>query len=238
MTTSEAEAPLGQLVAQRPGAAAVLERAGIDYCCNGQRTLAEACREKGLDVQELLAALAVAEEQAKQCESDQHVNWLERPLAELCDHIEQRHHAYLKGELPRLTELIAKVVVAHAHWHAELNDVQRVFAALRAELELHMMKEERVLFPAIRQLERTPGEAAFPFGSVANPIRVMEQEHDTTAHALRELRKLTGNFAAPQDACKAYRAMLDALQKLEVDLHLHIHKENNILFPRAIELES
>ncbi len=173
MKRAEDQVPLGQLVAERPAAAGVLERAGIDYCCGGDRTLADACREKGIDVREVLTAIAADEEGAQRRRSDLQVNWLERTLTELCDHIEQTHHAYMKSELPRLTNLIDKVVAAHAERHPELNDVQRVFAALRAELQQHTMKEELILFPAIRQLEQSPSAAAFPFGSVVNPIRVM-----------------------------------------------------------------
>ncbi|GIW82910.1 MAG: iron-sulfur cluster repair di-iron protein [Gemmatales bacterium] len=238
MTTTESQVPVGQLVAERPAAAAVLERAGIDYCCSGKRTLADACRDKGIDAQQLLAEIAAEEEQAKLRDQGQHVNWLDRSLTEMCDHIEQTHHVYLKSELPRLGELIEKVVAAHAERHPELTEVRRTFAALRAELEPHMMKEERVLFPAIRQLEQSRRAMAFPFGSIGNPIRVMMDEHDVAGDALKQLRTLTGDFAAPEDACNSYRAMLDAFKNLESDLHQHIHKENNILFPRALALEA
>ncbi|GIW94875.1 MAG: iron-sulfur cluster repair di-iron protein [Pirellulaceae bacterium] len=238
MATHESQIPIGRWVAQRPAAAAVLERAGIDYCCRGDRPLADACQERGIQVEQLLAAVAAEEQQIEQRQSDRYVNWLERPLAELCDHIEQTHHAYLKSELPRLAELIDKVLAAHAERHPVLRDIKRVFAELRAELEPHMFKEERILFPAVRQLEQAGGDVAFPFGSVANPIRVMEHEHAAASSALRELRELTGNYRPPADACNAYCAMLEALQNLEFDLHRHIHKENNILFPRAMALES
>lgn len=236
MSTGEAhaEVSVGRFVVERPAAAAVLEKLGIDYCCGGGRPLSEACREAGISLAALLEQ--IAQEEAKARPADE-PNWLERSLTELCDHIEQTHHVYLKEELPRLTELIGKVVAAHADRHPELRELQDVFAALRAELETHMMKEERILFPAIRQMEQAGGPLAFPFGSVGNPIRVMEHEHQSAADALNRLRTLTGGYRLPEDGCNAYAAMLQGLQRLEADLHRHIHKENNVLFPRAMQLE-
>ncbi|GEM_PF-6682520 len=147
---------LAQLVAERPSAAAILERYGLDYCCGGGQALADACRKRGIDENELLAKIAAEEQRSRQRQSESEANWLQRPLAELCDHIERTHHEYLKSELPRLTGLIEKVVGVHGQRHASLRDVQSQFADLRAELESHMMKEERVLFPAIRALEQSP----------------------------------------------------------------------------------
>lgn len=159
----------------------------------------------------------------------------DRSLTELCDHIEQTHHAYLKQELPRLTEMVAKVVDAHGESHPELVTVKEVFATLKAELEPHMFKEEQVLFPAFRQLEQSADDPSFPFGTVANPIRMMEQEHDDAGYALSRLHALTRDYQVPQEACNTYRAMLAGLRQLERDMHRHVHKENSILFPRAIE---
>jgi regulator of cell morphogenesis and NO signaling len=126
----------------------------------------------------------------------------------------------------------------HGENHPELHQVKQAFAELRAELEPHMFKEERILFPAIRMLEQSESPPAFPFGAVANPIRMMELEHDHAGDALERIRTLTGDYRIPEGACNTYRAMLARLQTLEQDMHLHVHKENNILFPRAIELES
>ena len=234
MATIHADMTVGQLVAEHPATARVLERFQIDYCCGGQRMLAEACREQHLDVQEIVREV----EGALQPRADTDRNWLCESLANLCDHIEQTHHEYLKSELPRLTELIANVVRAHAERHPELRQAQQVFAALRGELEPHLLKEERILFPAFRQLEQAASPPRFPFGSVANPIGVMQHEHDTAGSALKALRRLTADFTPPDDACIAYRTMLEALGVLEADLHEHIHKENNILFPRAQRLEA
>ncbi len=133
--------------------------------------------------------------------------------------------------------MIEKVVAAHGQNQPQLNDLGQVFAALRGELEPHMFKEEQVLFPAIRQLEQAANRPSFPFGTVANPIRMMEHEHDTAGHALARIRELTNEYVPPETACNTYRVMLDGLRVLETDLHQHIHKENNILFPRAQTLE-
>jgi regulator of cell morphogenesis and NO signaling len=155
-------------------------------------------------------------------------------MTELADHIEQTHHAYLRSELPRLTRLVDKVTSVHGEAHAWLEDVRTVFAGLVAELEPHMMKEEQILFPMIRDIE-SGGSGASHCGSIENPIRVMEHEHDNAGQALERLRELTNGFVAPDGACNSFRAMLDGMETLEADLHQHIHKENNVLFVRAAE---
>lgn len=227
-------ATVGQVVAQHPALARTFESLRIDYCCGGTRSLEEVCRDRGLPVAQLLAQLdATAGSNAAAAETD----WTQASLSALCDHIERTHHDYLRRELPRLSEIIAKVVKVHGQQHRELAQVEAAFHELRAELEPHMMKEERILFPAIRHLEAVGRVLHFPFGSLANPIRVMVGEHDNAGDALARLRALTGDFAVPRGACNTYRVMLDSLQRLEADMHLHVHKENNILFPRAVALE-
>lgn len=234
MTLLNLDTTVGAWVAQHPQTARVFEALKLDYCCGGGRSLAQACAERKLDAKNVFAQL----EAAVQADNQQSfVNWNEAPLAELCDHIEQSHHAYLHGELPRLSDLISKVVAAHADRYPELNEVQQVFGKLRQEMELHMMKEERVLFPAIRQMEQSTESLHFPFGSVTNPIACMEHEHDSAGTALTRLRELTDDFQPPPDACGTYHVMLAALAQLESDMHQHVHKENNILFPRAIRVE-
>lgn len=224
---------VGNWVAAHPQTSRVFESLQIEYCCGGGISLEQACWDRGLNPQQVVQQLEQAVDEDEQTTE----NWLSAPLAELCDHIEQTHHAYLKEELPRLTEMVAKVVAAHGEGHPELAAVQEVFASLRAELEPHMFKEERVLFPAIRQLEQSADNPSFPFGAVANPIRTMEQEHDDAGSALSRIHALTHDYQAPEDACNTYRAMLARLRQLERDMHQHVHKENSILFPKAIELE-
>lgn len=225
---------VGQWVARRPSTSRIFEHFGIDYCCAGNKTLARACAERHIDPRQVLARLEDEEQSSPAADA----NWLEAPLADLCDHIEVTHHAYLKTELPRLTEIVAKVVRVHGADHSELEGVQQALAELRAELEPHMFKEEQILFPAIRWLERSQAQPAFPFGTIANPIRMMELEHEGAGNALRQIREFTRDFEVPAGACNTYRAMLDGLHTLEQDMHVHVHKENSILFPRAVQLEA
>ncbi|MBC8353606.1 MAG: iron-sulfur cluster repair di-iron protein [Planctomycetes bacterium] len=224
---------VGELVAERPELSRVFDELQIDYCCHGSNTLQQACQLQELDPSEALAKLASPEVNASESR-----DWLTAPLSEMCDHIEQTHHAYLRTELPRLEQLIAKVTDVHGDKHSELLEVKRVFQGLRAELIPHMMKEEQVLFPAIREIEIASQPLNLPFGTVQNPIHMMEHEHDNAGSLLSQMRSLTSNYTAPKGICSSYLAMLDGLRELELDLHLHIHKENNILFPRAAKLEA
>lgn len=225
---------VGAWVAERPQTSRVFERLNVDYCCHGATPLAEACALRGLDPQEVLSQLRAA---TAAHASTPEPRWIEATLSSLCDHIEQTHHAYLNAELPRLDGLLAKTIAAHGTQHPELLEVRAAFDDLRAELGPHMFKEERILFPAIRSLEQSAARPSFPFGTIANPIRMMEHEHDNAGHALGRIREATRDYEPPADACNTYRALLDGLRQLEQDMHQHVHKENNILFPRAQALE-
>jgi regulator of cell morphogenesis and NO signaling len=218
---------LGHLVAEAPGRAAVLDRLDVDYCCHGQRSLADACAAAGLNVAEVSAELDVVTNAMA-------VDYPREP-AELADHIEATHHRYLHGELPKLDALAAKVAGVHRERHPELVAVGRLVAELGAELEPHMLNEERVLFPAIRAL--VGGAREFPFGTVRNPIRVMSLEHDHAGELLAELRAATDGYLVPDDGCASYRSLYERLERLEADTHRHIHLENNVLFPAAIAVE-
>jgi len=235
MSSYDLNTPVGRFVAERPELSRVFETFKIDYCCQGSRTLGQACTEQGIQGADVLAALLAAEAPS---ESGSEENWLETPLTQLVEHIVKTHHAYLKAELPRLTEMTTKVAEVHGEKRPNLVKVAEVFTALRSELEPHMMKEEMILFPAIRELEAASIALHFPFGTVNNPIRMMEHEHENAGQCLAELRRLTDDFTAPEDACNTYKAMISGLSDIEADTHKHIHKENNILFPRAAELES
>ena len=235
MTTKELETrKVGKIVAEQPGVARVFEKHKIDYCCQGATTLADACNLKNVDINLVLHEIQqVIALQNRQDGTD----WTVAPLVELIRNIVETHHGFLRTELPRLSALIAKVNDVHGENHSELSMVLSTFEAMRAELESHMIKEERVLFPAIEAMEVQQMSGSFPFGSVNNPIRMMEHEHDEVGTALRTLRELTGDFQPTAGACTTWRVMLEALENLERDLHQHIHKENNILFPRAEHLE-
>jgi regulator of cell morphogenesis and NO signaling len=232
MTDLRLDYPVGQLVAKYPRLARVFERIGIDYCCGGRATLVEACRAKGLEVAEVLDQLAVEETETRHDERGE-FDGASASMVELIDHIVTTHHAYLRRELPRLAGLAGQVVAAHRNRHSELHQLRDVFDKLRVELTSHMLKEEKILFPIIARLESATEAPQFQRASVINPIRVMEHEHDDAGTAVSRLRALTGGFRPPADACPTYRALLDGLAELEADLHVHIHQENNILFPRA-----
>lgn len=235
MSVFQVQDTVGELVTRHPALSRVFERAGVDYCCGGRKTLDEVCRQKGIDAESLLAAL---EESASASGNGAFVDTAAMSLAELADHIEQTHHAYLRSELPRLDAMTEKVASVHGEKNPRLAQIRRTFQGLAREMSSHMMKEEHILFPMIRQLEASRTAPRFHCGSVANPIRQMELEHDEAGSALEKLRELTDDYAPPDWACNTYRAMLDALAHLESDMHQHVHKENNVLFPRAIEMEN
>ncbi len=234
MSNADLTTSVGQYVVERPSRARVFERLGIDYCCGGKEPLARACEKRDLDPRMVLEA--IEREDARSSAGEQR-DWSRAPLTELADHIESEHHSYLREELPRLSSLIERLVEAHGKRHRELLGCRGVFDSLRRELEPHMAKEEQILFPMIRELEASATLPDFHCGSLRNPIRAMEREHDGAAHALSRLRELTGDYTPPEDACNTYRAAFAGLAELEADLHRHIHKENNILFPRAVAAE-
>lgn len=226
---------VGELVAERISRASVFDRYGIDYCCHGHTPLADACQKRGVALDEVVNAIA-ADDAAPP--SDGEPDYAAMRLADLADQIESTHHALLRKELPRIQALLDKVHHVHGDHHPELDEVAKTYAAFRDEIESHMIKEERVLFPMIRQLEAATSLPSFHCGSVKNPIRVMEHEHDSTGAAIDRMRGLTGEFATPSDGCASYQALMEGLAAVEHDLHRHIHKENNILFPRAAALET
>lgn len=235
MPTLDANATVGSLVRDRPGRARVLESLKIAYCCSGNTTLAMACEKRGLAIDEVLDKLGTFD--ASSGAADE-IDAEALSLTELADHIEATHHAYLRAELPRLDAMTEKVARVHGDKESRLLRVREAFCVLKAELEPHMEKEERVLFPLVRQLEAAGAAIDHPCGSVANPIRQMEKEHELASGALATIREATDGFVPPEWACNTYRAMIDSLSQLEGDMRQHIHKEDNILFPKAIELES
>ena len=218
---------LGELVAEVPGRASVLDRLGLDYCCHGQRSLAEACEAAGLDEMDVSAALAAAEDGPT-------VEHPTEPL-DLIEYILTTHHRYLHAELPELEALAAKVDDVHGERHPELATVRRLVLELSADLEPHMLKEEAVLFPAI--IAVADGQRQLPFGTVRNPVRMMMLEHDRAGELLAELRATTAEYEVPADGCASYRSLYERLEHLEADTHIHVHLENNVLFPAAIGFE-
>lgn len=226
MTTISTDAAVGALVAERPARARLFEQLGLDYCCGGRRPLAEACRERGLDPDTVVALLTALEEAPPAAAAE---SWSDASLGDLCDHIVEAHHGFLRRELPRLSTLLVKVERAHAGEDQALHEVRDVFERLRGELEAHLADEERAAFPAIRSLDGDGADAA----ALAAVFGVLEAEHAEAGALLRRLRELTYGFDTERAFCNTHRAALDALRDLELDLHEHIHEENNILFPRA-----
>lgn len=234
MTATPLTRTIGELVVGSPGRARVFEALGIDYCCGGKTPLELACRERGLDPEQVAEQLAKVDEETP-CTIDDCAGM---SLTELADHVEARHHAYLREELPRLEQLVGKVAKAHGQRDPRLARLAEVLASFSNEMQHHMTKEERMLFPIIRALDAGDRPPTYSFGSIANPIRIMESEHDRSGDALAQMRELTDGFACSSALCNTHLALLDALETLDRDTHQHVHKENNMLFPRAIELEA
>ncbi len=224
---------VGEIVAGQPLLSRVFERLGIDYCCGGKRTLAAACAAKGLDAATVAVMLDAA---ATLAGARPAIDPAAMSLTALADHIEETHHAYLKEELPSLVEKADRVAAKHAWRDPRVTEVAATTRALAEEMFMHMVKEEQILFPLVRQFE-SAGSAASHCGSISNPIRVMESEHEDAGGAVARLRELTDGFTPDAEACNTHRALLAGLAHLETDLHEHVHKENNVLFPRAMALE-
>src|SRR5262249_47502526 len=228
-----------ELVLENPEATRVLEKVGIDYCCGGGKSLEEACAAANLSVDQVIDSLELAEEQARAQQRD--TNWQREPLADLVAHINSTHHKYTREEIAPLGPLFDKVVSVHGKNHPELQHERATFRGLAQELTMHMMKEEAVLFPYIIRLEEAVAQKEPvlppPFGSVQNPVAMMMHEHDSAGDALKAMRQASAGYAPPEDACISYQTLYKALADFEKDLHQHIHLENNILFPRAIEME-
>jgi regulator of cell morphogenesis and NO signaling len=222
-----------------PDATRLFEQLGIDYCCGGQRSLIDACKVAGVELDRVVESL----EKASQSDNNSDTKRFENiSLKELITYILDKHHVFTRTESERLHALLAKVCRVHGENHPELLRIQNIFNELSAELEMHLRKEEQVLFPYIINMEesvvKTGTIPMAPFGTVRNPVRMMSMEHDNAGDLLRELRKESSNYTTPPDVCISYQTLYKALEGFEADLHQHIHLENNLLFPRAIEMEA
>lgn len=223
---------VGLLVAQQPMRAQVFERLGIDFCCGGAKSLAEACRLAAVDPLRVIEELKANDMGAAQSDVSR-VNWLSESLTALADHIEETHHRYLNAELPRLLALAEKVARVHGVREPRLKELQSVFTAMQEELLEHTAAEEAAVFPLIRRLEAgTVGDTDLPLADILNQL---QNEHQEAAQSLLMLRQLSNNYTPPGSACASWLALLDGLAKLDLDLRTHVHKENSILFPRVRE---
>ncbi len=226
---------LASIVTLNHQAVAVLEKHHLDFCCKGKRTLAEACNEKGLSVEDLLKEL----EGATDTEKKIHLPFTEMNAEQLISYILIHHHFYVKQSMPGILSHIEKVVAKHGDRFPYMIKVLEIFTAIKEEMTLHMQKEEVVLFPRIKDLElQIKKEQVTKPGAeyISAPVNVLEMEHDHAGTLLYEIRTLTGNYKAPEDACTTFKVCLAELKEFEEDLHKHVHLENNLLFPLAEKL--
>lgn len=227
---------MGTIVAQNVRAALVLDRYGLDFCCGGGKTLEEACRETGVSAAEVVGEIQALE----QTNGTNTTNPAELKLDELTRYIEKVHHRYTEDTTTLVRKNLEKLEAVHGARHPELSEIKKIFAEMSGHMAVHMKKEELMLFPYIRKLVNAGKEAAGKavFGSVASPVAAMMNDHENEGERLKELAKLTDQYNVPSDGCDTYRATYAAMRDFEKDMHMHIHLENNVLFPGAIELEN
>ena len=238
--TFKTSTTVSEMAVCEPGATRIFEKLKIDYCCGGAKTLESACAVAGVKTEEVWQLLEDARQ--SQATGNETVDFQAASLTELVNYILEKHHVFTKTEMERLEALVEKVCSVHGQNHPELSRVKALFQIICEDLRPHMFKEEQVLFPYILRLEaaishqQTPMPP--PFGTVRNPIRMMMLEHDKVGELLHQLREVSADYAVPGDGCISYQTLYRALEAFEQDLHQHIHLENNILFPRAAEMES
>ncbi len=230
---------VGELAVELPGAARIFEKLGIDYCCGGAKSLQDACTEARLTIDDVIRSLEQSESARPAATPE--CDWTTAPLNQLTAHIVAKHHTYVRQEVLRIQALLTKVVAAHGQNHPEVAKIQQAFEDLASELAAHMFKEENVLFPYLDSMQAAVdrGQPVPPpfFGTVRNPVQMMMMEHDGAGEKLKQMRQLSSGYSAPADGCASYASLYRGLGEFEQDLHQHIHLENNILFPRAVEME-
>jgi regulator of cell morphogenesis and NO signaling len=237
--TRTATQTVRELALERPNATRIFEQLRIDYCCGGSRPLAEACAATGVDVETVVRLLEAPAEAHEQGDAAMHFQTAS--LTTLMTYIVDTHHSFTRQEMERLSALLEKVCAVHGQKHPELLEVKLLFQELCSDLTPHMFKEEQVLFPYLERLEAAAtNQRALPpppFGTVRNPVRMMMLEHDTAGDLLQRIRAVSADYTVPADGCPSYQTLYQALVAFEADLHQHIHLENNLLFPRAVEME-
>lgn len=235
--SGENEETLGQIATKDLRKAQIFKKYGLDFCCGGKKTVKEACAEKGLDVTKIEQEL----QQADKITTSRPVPYNDWTAGFLADYIVNTHHSYVRKNLPDIAAYAQKVTQVHGNRHPELLRINQLVAEINAELTAHLVKEEKILFPYIKALTEADGNTqplqAAHFGTVQHPINMMEMEHEHAGKNLEEIRKLSNNYALPEDACATYSLLYRSLDEFEEDLHLHIHLENNILFPKALQIE-
>ena len=226
-----------EIAIENPSSVRIFESLGIDYCCGGKRSLQDACQRANVPLDKVLQLLFTADDQPPEAMG----NWTGASILDLTQHIVEQHHGYVRRESPQLVSMLVKVVARHGAEHQELKPIQELFVAMSDELYMHMMKEENVLFPYLAKMEAAASESrpAPPamFGSVEVPIIRMLADHEDAGALTSRIRALSGGYRLPEEACPTWRALYKGLEEFERDLHQHVHLENNILFPRALEME-
>jgi len=229
---------IGELVAQDYRTASVFKKYGVDFCCQGNRTIADACMAKKVDPKSVITDLNQINQEQVSASTD-YKSW---PIDLLTDYIEKKHHRYVEDKTQEIKPYLDKICSVHGEHHPELFEIRDQFIASAGELAAHMKKEEFILFPFIRKLAKARQENmlidAPAFGTIQNPIAMMHEEHTIEGDRFRKIEGLSNHYTPPNDACNTYRVTLALLQEFEQDLHLHIHLENNVLFPKAIEMEA
>jgi regulator of cell morphogenesis and NO signaling len=225
-----AQITIGEIVAKDFRTASIFKDAGIDFCCGGNKSIEEACREKGVDSAQLVQQL----DAISQSPASNTMNFNEWELPFLCDFIVQTHHKYVIRNLPELIFYTQKIASVHGEHHPELIEVESLFAQINAELLQHLKKEEEVLFPAIKRITSHPSPE--DNATIISEIKRMQGEHELAGGAMDKINVLTHHYLIPDDACNTYRVALKLLEQFEDDLHVHVHLENNILYPKALKL--
>ncbi|MBL7925479.1 MAG: iron-sulfur cluster repair di-iron protein [Bacteroidia bacterium] len=228
---------IGNLVANDYRTASVFKQNGIDFCCNGNRTIEDACVQKQKNTETVIKLLEEVTANSTDASNQDFTKW---PLDLLADYIEKKHHRYVENKIQEINPFLHKVARVHGDKHPELFEVETLFNESAGELAMHMKKEELILFPFIRKMEnakQTGTTIQAPFGTVKNPIQMMMNEHTNEGDRFRKIAELTQDYQPPNDACNTYKVTYALLKEFEEDLHQHIHLENNILFPQAITLE-
>jgi regulator of cell morphogenesis and NO signaling len=224
---------IGELVAQDYRSASIFKKHGLDFCCQGNRTINEACEAKNISTTSVVTDLNAISQSTAETTTD-YRSW---DLDLLADYIQKKHHRYVTNKIPELKAYLNKIAKVHVGRHPELLEVDQLFSASAFELLSHMKREETILFPYVRNMIANPNAEHPEFGTIENPIQMMMNEHTTEGERFRQIAELTDNYTPPSDACATYKVAFALLKEFEEDLHLHIHLENNILFPRAIAME-
>jgi regulator of cell morphogenesis and NO signaling len=232
------ETKVKEIAAANPRATRILEQAGVDYCCGGNKSLHDACAHVGVSEEEIMERLR--ENKADVEPADK--NWASAPLGDLTQHIREKHHRYVREAVQRVPALLTRVKTKHGNNHPEIAEIEDLFLKVGREMTMHMQTEEQILFPYIEALGRAAnGEAVLEppfFQTVRNPVQAMMEEHDAAAALVNQIHAASSAYTPPANACASYQALYRDLQEFEADLHEHVHLENNILFPRAIEMET